>query len=173
MMMLGREITLPVDLTVEHPAAGEDTQTDYAEHLRSQIQKAHDRAQSCLGKNMRRQKKNYDRRTTDPGIRENKFVWLFNPAKKKGVCPKLQLRWEGPYLVVKRLSDVVYRIQRSKGARPRVIHVDRLKPYSGDSIVSWTTPEVIPVEGNETVVVGDEQTQEKHLPRSCSCKGLV
>ena len=38
------------------------------------------------------------------------FIWLYNPAKKKGVSPKLTSKWEGPYLVVNKLSDVNYRI---------------------------------------------------------------
>ncbi|XP_038050878.1 uncharacterized protein LOC119724030 [Patiria miniata] len=89
-------------------------------------------------------KVNYDRRATNPCIRENEFVWVFNPAKKKGVSPKLQLKWEGPFLVLKKLSDVVVRIQKLKGAKPRVIHVDRLKPYQGSPIDPWSTPSRAP-----------------------------
>ena len=140
MMMLGREVTLPIDLTIERTDPNEnEAQTDYASDLRARIQGAHDRAQRCLGRAMRRQKKNYDRRASHPGIKENDFVWLFNPAKKRGVSPKLQLKWEGPYLVLKKLSDVVFRIQRSKGARPRVVHADRLKPCHSSTIDPWRT----------------------------------
>lgn len=28
-------------------------------------------------------------------------VWLHNPLRKKGLCPKLQRQWQGPYLVLK------------------------------------------------------------------------
>ena len=42
----------------------------------------------------------------------------------------------------------------------------------GEAIVSWTTPEAIPVEVDETVVVGDEQTQEKHLQDLVVAKDL-
>ena len=37
--------------------------------------------------------------------------------------------WTGPYLVIQRLSDLLYRIQASKRARPKVVHVDHLKKY--------------------------------------------
>ena len=73
------------------------------------------------------------------------------------MCPKLQLKWEGPYLILKKLSDVVYRIQRSKGAKPRVVHVDRLKPYQGDPIDPWNISK-IPVGEHETIGTGREES---------------
>ena len=73
-------------------------------------------------------------------------VWLHNIRRKKGRNPKLDCPWEGPYLVVSVLSDVTYRIQRSRRAKPKVIHADRLKPYLGPALKSWI------VEGGETVV---------------------
>ena len=64
-------------------------------------------------------------------------VWLHNILRKKGKNPKLDCPWEGPYLVVPKLSDVTYQIQRSRRAKPKVIHVDRLKPYLGPALESW------------------------------------
>ena len=54
------------------------------------------------------------------------------------MSPKLDVRWEGPYLVVNQLSDVVFRIQRT-GPRglQKVVHYDRLKPYEGKPLSSW------------------------------------
>lgn len=48
------------------------------------------------------------------------------------------------YLLVSMLSDVTYRIQRSRRAKPKVIHEDRLKPYLGLALRSWIS------EGEET-----------------------
>ena len=48
------------------------------------------------------------------------------------------------YLLVSMLSDVTYRMQRSRRAKPKVIHEDRLKPYLGLALTSWIT------EGEET-----------------------
>ena len=137
MMMLGREVSLPVDLVTECPRVQNSTHTDFAEKLRSDMQQAHDRARECLGKSARRQKRNYDRRASEHGLKEGQLVWLFNPARKKHLSPKLQLRWEGPWLIVKRLSDVTVRIQLRRGSKPKVVHVDRLKPYVGEAIQPW------------------------------------
>ena len=62
---------------------------------------------------------------------------MYNPAKRKGVCPKLESRWEGPYLVFNKLSDVVFRVQRNKKAKKKVIHYDRLKVYEGEPLKDW------------------------------------
>ena len=35
------------------------------------------------------------------------------------------------------LLDVMYRIQRSRRAKPKVIHADRLEPYLGLALKSW------------------------------------
>ena len=54
-----------------------------------------------------------------------------NCATKKGLSPKLKLeKWRGPYKVVKLLSEVNYRIQRTNHKRERkVSHYNRLKPF--------------------------------------------
>ena len=137
MMMLGREVSLPIDLVTECEGVESDSGQDFVENLRTNMQSAHQRAQECLGKNAQRQKRNYDRRAAHRGFKEGQFVWLFNPAKKKGVSPKLMLRWEGPWLIVSRLSDVTFRIQLRPGSKPRVVHSDRLKPYMGEPLVPW------------------------------------
>ena len=56
---------------------------------------------------------------------------LLNPKRKKGVTPKLQRPWDGPYLVIKRISDVVYRIQKSESAKAKVVSFEMLKPFKG------------------------------------------
>lgn len=35
-----------------------------------------------------------------------------NPSRRKEKLPKLQRSWKGPYVVIKRLNDVVYRIHQ-------------------------------------------------------------
>ncbi|GBN83539.1 hypothetical protein AVEN_207911-1, partial [Araneus ventricosus] len=54
---------------------------------------------------------------------------MYNPKRRRGLSPKLQQNREGPYTVVKKLNDVVYRVQRSSNAKPKVIHINRLAPY--------------------------------------------
>ncbi|GBM38759.1 hypothetical protein AVEN_210498-1 [Araneus ventricosus] len=54
---------------------------------------------------------------------------MYNPKRRRGLSPKLQQKWEGPYTVVKKLNEVVYKVQRSPNAKPKVIPINRLAPY--------------------------------------------
>ncbi|GBM87336.1 hypothetical protein AVEN_133987-1 [Araneus ventricosus] len=76
-----------------------------------------------------RMKTRYDSRATDHHFKEGDLVWMYNPKRRRGLSPKLQQNWEGPYTVVKKLNDIVYRVQRSPNAKPKVIHINRLAPY--------------------------------------------
>ena len=56
------------------------------------------------------------------------MVWLLNPQVPRGKSKKLHRWWTGPFKVVKRLSEVTYRIQHVKNRAKRlVVHYDRLK----------------------------------------------
>lgn len=60
-------------------------------------------------------------------------VWLHSLARKKGISPKLQRPWQGPFLVTHRLNDVLYKIQETQKSKPKVVHSNRLKPYVGEN----------------------------------------
>ncbi len=64
-------------------------------------------------------------------------MWLFNPQRKKGISPKLQKPWHGPYLVVTKINDVIYCIQLSPRSKPKIVHHNRLWKYQGESPPTW------------------------------------
>jgi len=55
-----------------------------------------------------------------------RFVQSSKGEKK---VPKLQTGWEGPYCVVRKLSDIVYCIRKSNKYKNKIIHMDRLASY--------------------------------------------
>ena len=56
------------------------------------------------------------------------MVWLFNPTKKVGRSPKLQVKWEKePSRVRDILSNMVIRIKRLDGKKGRVVHRNQVK----------------------------------------------
>ena len=65
------------------------------------------------------------------GFHEGRLVLLYNPTKKKGLYPKLPASWDGAYKIVKRLNDVVYRIQYTGSPRTKmkVVHIERLAKH--------------------------------------------
>ncbi|KAJ8973385.1 hypothetical protein NQ317_012101 [Molorchus minor] len=107
----------------------DDTVEDYSLKLATRIDAIHDEARKKLQFESDRLKTRYDARSNNSGYQAGDEVWLYNPARKKGRSPKLQKTWEGPYTVIKRINDLVYRIQRGPRAKMKVVHLDRLAPY--------------------------------------------
>ncbi len=82
-------------------------------------------------------KERYDLLQNTEPLEEGSAVWLFNPRKKKGLTPKFNWPWEGLYIVVKRINDLVYRIQLGHRTKPKVVHHNRLWLYTGKEGPSW------------------------------------
>ena len=139
MMMLGREVRTPIDLVVEGPECEEDEveYTDYAWELRDRLRRVHQSAREVLKSAAERQKRNYDRTAVGTRYKVEDFVWLLNHQRKVGLSTKLRLPWEGPFLVLGKLSDVHYRIQRSPRSKCKVVHADNLKLYTGPRLEAW------------------------------------
>ena len=76
-----------------------------------------------------RQKRLYDHKSHTNSYREGEKVWLYNPQKRKGRGPKLETPWEGPWMVTKQVTDVVYCIQRNPKEKSNFVDHDRLKPF--------------------------------------------
>ncbi|XP_070547605.1 uncharacterized protein [Ptychodera flava] len=138
MMMLGRQVDLPVDLMVEPLPTGVTERTDYSLQLREKLQSAHRRARIALQKSAIAQKRHYEPGQHGSELTTGQFVWLRAEACKRGKSKKLTAnRWEGPFLIIDKLSDVTFRIQRSQHSKQKVVHYDRLKPYEGTQAVDW------------------------------------
>lgn len=75
-------------------------------------------------------KRRYDRQAHQLNLEIGAIVWLYNPKRTRGVCPKLQTKWEGPYTVLEKINDVIFKIQKNKHSKPKIVHHDRLKPYT-------------------------------------------
>jgi hypothetical protein len=82
-------------------------------------------------------KRRYDRNADVHGFQPGDAVWLYNPRVKKTLSPKLSRPWEGPYRVMERLTDVVYRIQRSPRSKARVVNRFRLWRVAGELPGDW------------------------------------
>ena len=59
-------------------------------------------------------------------------MYIQDTSRIKGHSLKLHPLWTGPAVIVKRLGDVLYRVQRCK--KTQTFHYDRLKPCKADSV---------------------------------------
>ena len=140
LLMLGREVELPIDLMIGRPPGDENSdhdESDYVIKLRQKLESAHEYARYHLQKSANRQKRNYDHRVQSDRLSVGDFVWLYSPAKRKGISPKLQCKWTGPFLIIDVLDDCVYRIQKSPKCKPKVVHRDRITKYNGKDAHNW------------------------------------
>ncbi|KAJ3649656.1 hypothetical protein Zmor_021383 [Zophobas morio] len=81
-----------------------------------------------------RMKTRYDFRDNLVGFQAGDLVWLYNPPRRNGCCPKLSSDWEGPYTVVTRINDVVYRIRREPKRKMKIVHLSRLMKHNSSAV---------------------------------------
>ena len=74
-----------------------------------------------------KQKRGYDR-TNYKSYKASDSVFLFEPIRKKVICPKFESLWTGPWVILEKVFDLIYKIRKTAGSHPRYVHHDRLKP---------------------------------------------
>ncbi|KAK3086157.1 hypothetical protein FSP39_014434 [Pinctada imbricata] len=125
-LTFGREVVLPIELIAGLPPQKISTE-EYAEHLEESLSLAHEIARKSIGDSLKRQKLRYDTKLAWKPFEIGSKIWLYTPKRKKGLSPKFQKWWTGPYTVLRKFSDVTYQIE--KGKDRSVVHIDRLKPF--------------------------------------------
>ncbi|KAJ8957199.1 hypothetical protein NQ318_007761 [Aromia moschata] len=132
-IVMGRELRLPCDLKFGCTPGDDVAGEDYVSTLRQRMDDIHERVRSNIQGASDRMKETYDINANDGRYQPGNQVWLYNPQRRRGLSPKLQSSWEGPYEVVTRINDVVYRIQKLPRGKPRVVHFNRLAPFAGSN----------------------------------------
>jgi len=132
-VVFGSEIRLPVDIKFGLANPSELNHEHYVEQQRLHMDKVHNYVRGKLKVNSDRMKAKYDVRANAQRFQEGQLVLLYNPTRKKGFCQKLQSEWDGPYVVVNRINDVVYRIRKYEcpRAKMKIVHAERLAQYTG------------------------------------------
>ena len=135
-MMLGREVLEPIDLMLGTASQNlQETPVEYVKKLEEQLKRVHKQARDTLLSAQCRQKKDYDLKVLERKYNVGDLVYLINSSSKVGQSNKLKPIWKGPYLVIKVISPVLFRIKGRK--REVVVHHDRLKPCMDRSIPMW------------------------------------
>ena len=132
LMMLNREMNLPIDLMVGPIPEGGDKECpiQYVEWVKNATINAYEFAYGQLGIAASRQKHNYERGLKPRQFEKGNWVWRWYPPAA-GV--KFGLGWVGPYLVVRCITRLEYVIQKSKDGKQVPVHVDDLKPFVGQN----------------------------------------
>ena len=124
----GQECQHPIDLFYLKPYDEVPTQDGFVEWLDEQFRDAHSSARELLGTNQRRQKDQYRKRVHGEPYATGDKVWVW--AKEKIKSNKFFLPWDGPYVVLAKVSEVNYKVAKpSTPAKVRYLHFNMLKPY--------------------------------------------
>lgn len=132
-IVMGRELRLPCDLQFGCPPGTDVADEDYVSRLRRRLDEIHERARLHIQDASDRMKEMYDIKAQEGCYNPGDLVWLYNPQRRRGLSPKLQTSWEGPYEVLAKINDVVYRIRKQPRGKPRIVHFNRLAPYAGSN----------------------------------------
>ena len=138
-MHFGHEIQLPIDLLLGEPpkeVSSSISSSSYVVELKDVLSRIHDLAREKMIEASDRQKRSYDLRKNFKSYSIGDSVFLFDPARRKGTSSKLHSPWSGPFLVVSKVTDLIYKIQKHPKAVKKCVHHDRLKP-SFIQLDSW------------------------------------
>jgi len=74
-------------------------------------------------------KRHYDASVKSADFRVGDQVCYFCPKARPETSPKWTRFFSGPYEVVRKVNDVNYVIRLSPRGRPKIVHLNKLKPY--------------------------------------------
>ena len=127
MMMLGREVTVPLDIQFANPNNIKEFQSAFASNLQSRMEQAHEIAREHIQMEMRRQKRYHDNKLFWEKFSEGDEVYVFFHRNYVGRSPKFTYYWQGPYVVLEKYSDLTYKVKHTMTGYQKVVHVDRMK----------------------------------------------
>ena len=137
LMMLGREVRLPVEVMLEHPLQEVTTYGDHVSEIRNTMRRAHEVARVHLKKAAKRQKDTYDVKKCFNRYAAGDVVWYATARGQLQTAPKLRRYYEGPYVIVEKVNDLLYRIQLNSRGGSQLVHHNKLKPYLGLKAPRW------------------------------------
>ena len=107
------------------------------EELEDVLRKVHVIERQTLHEAQMRQKRTFDLRIHYHAYDVGDFVYMIGSSTKIGKSKKLQKPCVGPFVVIEKLSSVLYRIKNRR--KEKVVHHDRLKKCSDRTIPNWLT----------------------------------
>ena len=137
MLMLGREVTKPVDILfgIKDSLTTPPSMPAYVKQLEERLNRVHQTARENLQTVQARQKRDYDLKLAERTYERGDLVYKVKSSSKIGQSRKLTPVWCGPYLVTEVLSPILYRIKDRK--QESVIHHDRLKICEDRFVPMW------------------------------------
>ena len=95
--------------------------------LQKRIETAHTLVRQTMQREMHRQKLIHDICISYEKFQKGEQVLVFFPVKQIGTSSKLTQFWKGPFKIVDKISDLLYKVNCGKKGSDQVIHCDRIR----------------------------------------------
>ena len=99
------------------------------------IQAAHELAREELRSSQAIAKRDYDLKTFTRSYSVGDAVYILDTSTPKGKCSKLRPQWKGPGLIVRKITDNLYKVMLRK--KLETINHDRMKLCTDKQLPAW------------------------------------
>ncbi|CAG2196786.1 unnamed protein product [Mytilus edulis] len=168
-MIFGEEMRMPLDVILAEELCENDSELvsehDHVMKLQDKLKTIHEIARVSLGTAAKRQKRQYDKNVKRMDYSEGDLVRRYQPRTAKGVKKKLSRFWTGPWVIVEKLSNVLYKIKHSPNSTPVIIHADNLKLYKGEKVPKWFKPQKTIVQAEMPNLQAFEDMRQNNMER--------
>ena len=137
-ILFGAPMRIPLDLargqppTVPNYLQAKKIYKDYPLALRQHLWQLHKEVRENIHLAAQKMKVTYDKTSNYTPFSCHQLVWLYTPQRIKGLSPKLQKQWTGPWEIISILNDCVARIRLvADPNKMQIVNVDRLAMYFG------------------------------------------
>ena len=103
------------------------------ENFKSSLRMAYKKLAKANRKAHQSNERFYDRKAKTRHFEENDLVYLYTPAMKAGLTKKFKKFWSGLYKVIRKISELNYKIV-SQDNRKQIVHINRLKKCCNQSL---------------------------------------
>ena len=130
-MLLGLKLRLPVDLLIPKEGRSDKMYGEFVREHQVILEELRDRVCWGLREVGQKMKARFDQKACLLELKEGDQVWMRSLARTKGLSPKLQSHWDGPFTVVSVINEQLVKIR--KGRRVIVVHRSKVKKVMGNT----------------------------------------
>jgi hypothetical protein len=127
-LVYGRDLRLPVEDDWRPKRLEEvGSRDDYDDHVNKLAMRLYEanmeaKKQSKLSHVLA--KIYYDRKTREIVMKKGDLLYLYNPIAKRGRAKKFEYKYQGPYMILEKISPIIYKLLVEEG-KSLVVHVNR------------------------------------------------
>ena len=134
-VVFGREMHRPNQVELDKPSACRTLSAqEYVDSLKERLREIHALAVKNTRDAQTVQKSNYDKDCHVVNFNVGDKVWITNMKRRKGISPKLQKKFIGPYILVRQTGPLNFLLKDANTYKllNSPVHVNRMKPYIDD-----------------------------------------